>query len=368
LLQQVETVREKKMANKEMEYRFLGRSGLRVSALSYGAWVTFGQQISDDVAVELLRKAYDLGCNFFDNAEVYAGGKAEEAMGRVLQITKWKRSDYVLSTKIFWGGPNPNDQGLSRKHIIEGLNASLKRLQVEYVDIVFAHRPDKYTPMEETVRAFNRVIEDGKAFYWGTSEWSASDIREAHRIADRLDLIHPIVEQPQYNMFHRKRFESEYAQLYQEYGMGTTIWSPLASGLLTGKYKNLTDLPSDSRLASKNTNEGTWLLSQVEKDEGINGLEEKDTGKIFNKLNILRPLAHDLGMTLPQLGIAWCLKNRDVSTVITGASKVSQLEENFQALKLAPKLTPEILAKIDDILGNKPTPPPTFRRNAGYGF
>jgi len=346
----------------------LGRSGLRVSALSYGAWVTFGQQIDDNLALELMKKAFDLGCNFFDNAEVYAGGKAEETMGRVLKLAGWKRSDYVLSTKIFWGGPNANDQGLSRKHIIEGLNYSCLRLGVDYVDIVFAHRPDKFTPMEETVRAFNRVIEDGKAFYWGTSEWSAQDIREAHRIADRLDLIHPIVEQPQYNLFHRKRFESEYAPLYQEYGMGTTIWSPLASGLLTGKYKSLNDLPEDTRLGNKTTREGTWLLGQVQQDEGINGLEEKVTSKIFDKLNILRPLATDLGMTLPQLGLAWCLKNPDVSTVITGASKIVQLEENFQALQLSAKLTPEVMAKIDEILGNKPAPPPTFRRNPGFGF
>ncbi|NUM49469.1 MAG: aldo/keto reductase, partial [Anaerolineales bacterium] len=221
-----------------MEYRFLGNSGLKVSALSLGAWVTYGGQVGEEIAYACMTAAYEAGVNFFDNAEAYAGGNAETVMGNVIQKVGWKRSDLVISTKIFWGGAGPNDTGLSRKHILEGTQAALKRLQTDYVDLIFCHRPDKYTPIEETVRAMTHVINQGWAYYWGTSEWSALQIRQAYDIARREHLIPPTMEQPQYHMFHRERFEKEYARLYSDIGLGTTIWSPLASGLLTGKYND----------------------------------------------------------------------------------------------------------------------------------
>lgn len=330
-----------------MEYRYLGKSGLQVSALSYGAWVTFGTQMGVDEAQACMEAAYNAGVNFFDNAEAYAAGEAERIMGEVLKRTNWKRSDLVISTKIFWGGEGPNDKGLSRKHLVEGLEASLARLQLDYVDLLFCHRPDIHTPIEETVRAMTYLINQGKAFYWGTSEWSAQQIMEAHMIARREHLIPPVMEQPQYNMFVRERVEREYAPLYATVGLGTTIWSPLASGLLTGKY--LEGTPEGSRI----TLEGyEWLKKRFESEEAQAQLE---------KVRQLMPVADELGCTLPQLALAWCLKNPNVSTVITGSSKAWQVEENMKALNYVENLTPEIMQRIEDILQNKPVLPHDFR-------
>jgi voltage-dependent potassium channel beta subunit len=252
-----------------MEYRHLGKSGLRVSALSFGAWVTFGQQIGEDLAYQCMLAAYESGVNFFDNAEAYAHGEAETIMGNVIQRAGWKRSDLVISTKIFWGGDGPNDTGLSYKHLVEGTAASLDRLQLDYVDLLFCHRPDLHTPVEETVRAMNFIINQGMAFYWGTSEWSADQIMQAYGIARREHLIPPVMEQPQYNMFARERVEREYARLYQEIGLGTTVWSPLASGFLTGKYNQ--GIPDDSRLKLKGYE---WLLEEFESEEGQKKIEK----------------------------------------------------------------------------------------------
>jgi voltage-dependent potassium channel beta subunit len=330
-----------------MKYRFLGKSGLKISALSFGSWVTFGNQADVDDAYEMMNIAYQAGVNFFDNAEAYAGGESEIIMGKVLQKAGWERSDLVLSTKIFWGGDGPNDRGLSRKHIIEGVDAALERMQVDYVDLVYAHRPDIHTPIEETVRAMNHVLDQGKAFYWGTSEWSAQQITEAHKVARQYNLIPPLMEQPQYNMFHRERFESEYAPLYKEFGLGTTIWSPLASGLLTGKYNE--GIPEDSRA----TLEGyDWLRDRF---------TSETAQKRLAKVDRLIPVADELGCSMAQLALAWCLTNPNVSTVITGASKPSQVEENMQAIEVVDKLTPDVLERIEEILDNKPAPPSDFR-------
>ncbi|MBD3224641.1 MAG: voltage-dependent potassium channel subunit beta [Caldithrix sp.] len=325
-----------------MEYRFLGKSGLKVSALSFGAWVTFGDQVDEDVAGQCMDKAYEAGVNFFDNAEVYSAGQAETMMGNILQKRGWQRTDLVVSTKIFWGGQGPNDRGLSRKHISEGAHAALKRLQTDYVDLIFCHRPDYYTPVEETVWAMNLLIQQGKALYWGTSEWPAEMIREAYHIARNNNLIPPLMEQPQYNMLHRERVEKEYAKLYDELGMGTTIWSPLASGLLTGKYNN--GIPKDSRLA---LDDYAWLRKKLEGEEGKHNIK---------KVQQLAGLADQLSISLPQMALAWCLKNPHVSTVITGASKASQVESNMKALQVVDTLTGEVMAKIEDILQNKPQP------------
>jgi len=330
-----------------MEYRFLGSSGLKVSALSFGAWVTFGDQIGEDTAYECMSAAYDAGVNFFDNAEVYAQGKAEIIMGKVFKKAGWKRSDLVVSTKIFWGGEGPNNNGLSRKHIIEGVDAALQRLQMEYVDLVFCHRPDIHTPVEETVRAMNHVINQGKAFYWGTSEWSADRIMEAYGIARREHLIPPLMEQPQYNMFHRDRVEKEYAHLYEEIGLGATIWSPLASGLLTGKYNQ--GIPKDSRM---NLEGYEWLRKRLDNPETKQNLE---------KVTQLLPIAQELGCTMAQLALAWCLKNPNVSAVITGASRASQVEENMKALQVAEQLDDDVLQRIEKILDNKPEAEADFR-------
>ncbi len=330
-----------------MQYRYLGNSGLKISALSFGSWVTFGNQAQVDKAYEMMKTAYEAGVNFFDNAEAYAGGKSETIMGEVLKKAGWKRSDLVLSTKIFWGGDGPNDRGLSRKHIIEGVDAALERMQLDYVDLVYAHRPDIHTPIEETVRAFTHVINQGKAFYWGTSEWSAQQITEAHAIARQEHLIPPLMEQPQYNMFHRERFESEYARLYDEFGLGTTIWSPLASGLLTGKYN--TGIPEDSRANVKGFE---WLKKRFTDETALKNIE---------KVGQMMPIAKELGCTMAQLALAWCLTNPNVSTVITGASRPSQVEENMKAIEVVEKLTPDILTQIEDILDNKPPKPADFR-------
>jgi voltage-dependent potassium channel beta subunit len=330
-----------------MEYRYLGKSGLQISALSLGAWVTMGGQIGEDTSYECMKVAYDAGVNFFDNAESYAHGNAEIVMGNVIKKTGWKRSDLVISTKLFWGGRKPNLTGLSRKHIIEGAKASLARLQMEYVDLIFCHRPDIYTPIEETVRAMNFLIDHGMAFYWGTSEWSADQIMEAHSIARQFDLIPPSMEQPQYNMFTRDKVEREFTRLYKEIGIGTTIWSPLASGMLTGKYNR--GIPQGTRI----TMEGyEWLREDFENERAKQGIE---------KVKQLMPIAENLGMTMAQMAIAWCLKNPNVSSVITGASKPQQVSENMQAFDYLEKLTPAVMDQLESILDNKPEPISDYR-------
>jgi voltage-dependent potassium channel beta subunit len=316
-----------------MEYRRLGKSGLQVSALSFGSWVTFGNQVDDSVARECMIAAYEAGVNFFDNAEGYAGGKSETVMGAILKKLGWTRSSFVVSSKVFWGGDKPNEVGLSRKHVVEACHAALKRLQVDYLDLYFCHRPDPNTPIEETVRAMHTLIEQGKVLYWGTSEWSAEQIREAHAVAREWRLTPPTMEQPQYNLLCRDRVEREYASLYTDFGLGTTIWSPLASGLLTGKYNN--GIPSDSRV---NTPGMGWLKEMFQQAQSDGRLD---------KVRALVPIAADLGVSLPALGVAWCLKNPRVSTVILGASRASQLKENLRALEVVPKLTDEVMARID---------------------
>lgn len=327
-----------------MEYRHLGSSGLKVSALSYGSWVTFGDQVDTERAAECMQVAYDHGVNFFDNAEAYSAGQSERMMGQIIQDKGWDRTDLVVSTKIFWGGDGPNDTGLSRKHVVEGTKASLNRLQMDYVDLVFCHRPDIETPIEETVRAMSYLVENGYAFYWGTSEWSAEEIRHAYEVARREHLVPPTMEQPQYNMLHRERVEREYAPLYENIGLGTTIWSPLASGLLTGKYND--GIPEDSRLATEGYE---WLQDQVLVDQRLQTARQ------------LTDVADDLGCTTAQLALAWCLQNDDVSTVITGASKPSQVEENMQALDVAEQIDGDVAARIESVLDNAPDPRPNYR-------
>lgn len=316
-----------------MEYRRLGRSGLKVSALSLGSWVTFGNQIANDVAFECMSAAMEHGVNFFDNAEGYAGGQSEVVMGNAIKKAGWRREDLVISTKIFWGGKGPNDTGLSHKHVIEGVNNALKRFQMEYVDLVFCHRPDPNTPIEETVRAMDIVIKQGKAFYWGTSEWSADEIRAAYGIAREFGLTPPLMEQPQYNLLHRERFEKEYALLYRDIGLGTTIFSPLASGLLTGKYQQ--GIPDESRASVKGYE---WLKDSVTNAERL------------AKVARLQDVANQLGVSLAQMSLAWCLKNPNVSTVITGASRSSQVHENMKALDVVPLLTSEVMDAIEKAL------------------
>lgn len=330
-----------------MEYRFLGQSGLKVSALSLGAWVTFGEQVGDETAQECMIAAYEAGVNFFDNAELYGKGNAEIVMGNVLKRVGWKRSDLVISTKIFWGGDGPNDKGLSRKHIMEGMDAALKRLQLDYVDLVFCHRPDMYTPIEETVWSMNLLIRQGKAFYWGTSEWSAQEIMEAYAVARREHLIPPTMEQPEYNMFRRDRVEGEYIRLYRQIGLGTTVWSPLASGLLTGKYNE--GIPEGTRAAVAGYE---WLRKRFESEKARQQIE---------KVRQLTQIANEIGCSMAQLALAWCLKNPNVSTVITGASRVSQVHENMKALEVVPLLSDEIMQRIETILDNRPRGEVDFR-------
>ena len=325
-----------------MEYRFLGSSGLQVSALSLGSWITFGEQVGEDLAYECMQLAYDSGVNFFDNAEVYANGEAETIMGNIIKKAGWKRSDLVISTKIFWGGSGPNDKGLSRKHIIEGIDASLSRLQMDYVDLVFCHRPDPYTPVEETVRGMNYIINHGKAFYWGTSEWSAQQIMEAYAIARREHLIPPQMEQPEYNMFNRQRVEKEYARLYTEIGLGTTIFSPLARGVLTGKYNK--GIPEGTRATLKGYE---WLRKYLESDTTRQNIE---------KVKLITPIADELGCSIAQVALAWCLKNQKISSVITGASRPEHVSENLQSLDIVEKLTDEVMEQIETILDNRPEP------------
>ena len=326
-----------------MEYRRLGKSGLQLSTLSFGSWITFGKQIGDSTADELMSIAYDAGVNFFDNAEIYARGKSETVMGEILKKKTWSRSSYCLSSKVYFGFEDgkPNQTGLSRKHIIEGCHAALKRLQVDYIDLFFCHRPDKNTPIEETVWAMNTLIQQGKILYWGTSEWANDELMAAFVFAEKNHLIGPSMEQPQYNMFERTKIEKDYLLLFRDFGLGTTIWSPLASGLLTGKYNSA--MPSDTRL-------------QI---EGMDWLKERTLGEQvrIDKTKQLEVLAKELGTTLPKLGIAWCVKNPNVSTAILGASKPEQLKENLTALEVLPMLTPEVVEKIEGVLQNKPVQP-----------
>jgi len=322
-----------------MRYRRLGKSGLQVSELSFGAWVTFAQQISESTAEKLMTTAYDSGVNFFDNAEAYAEGKAEIVMGKILKRRKWGRDTFLVSSKVFWGGDLPNQEGLSRKHVFEACHAALRRLQVDYLDLYFCHRPDPNTPIEETVRAMSDLISQGKVLYWGTSEWSGREIIEAHRIGRELRLVSPTMEQPQYNMFHRDRVEKEFAPFYETVGLGLTTWSPLASGLLTGKYNN--GDPGGTRTSLKDYE---WLREQFETAEARNRLA---------KVKKLATVADDLGTTLPCLALAWCLKNPNVSTVITGASKPKQIEENMKAGEVVDKLTYDVQRRIEQILDAK---------------
>ena len=320
-----------------MEYKRLGKSGLQVSALSLGSWLTFGKQISDDVAEILMHQAYDAGVNFFDNAETYANGQSEIVMGNILKKANWRRSSYLVSSKVYFGDGNklPNETGLSRKHVIEACHAALRRLQVEYLDLYFCHRPDKNTPVEETVFAMNTLIQQGKILYWGTSEWSAQEIMEAHMVARQYNLIGPTMEQPQYNMFHRHRVEQEYEQVYKTVGLGTTIWSPLASGLLTGKYKLGAEMPNDTRMNMEGL---AWLKELALTEEKL------------KKVAQLEKVAQELGTSMPKLSIAWCAKNPNVSTVILGASKPHHLAETLTSLEVLPLLTNDVMSTIDSIL------------------
>jgi len=317
-----------------MEYRHLGRSGIRTSVLSFGSWVTFGNQVDVALAVECLAAARDAGVNFFDNAEVYARGRSEEVMGEAIQKLGWRRGSYLISTKFYWGlhdGINEKNT-LNRKRLLEAMDGSLERLGLDYVDLVYCHRPDPTTPIEETVWAMHNLIEWGMAMYWATSEWSAAEIVAAIEIAERHHLHKPVMEQPQYHLLARRRMEVEYARLFRDYGYGATTWSPLASGLLTGKYNK--GIPADSRGAVKGYE---WLKDQLT-DEGA-----------LAKVRALQPIADELGVTMAQLAIAWATKNPNVSSVITGASRVSQVQENMKAIEVAEKLTPEIMARIDAI-------------------
>jgi len=315
-----------------MHYRHLGRSGLALSALSFGSWVTYGNQLDTRVARECMAAAHDAGVNFFDNAEVYARGESERIMGEALHALGWRRSSYVVSTKFYWGlhdGANERNT-LNRKYLMQAIDGSLARFKLDHVDLVFCHRADPHTPIEETVRAMSDMIDAGKALYWGTSEWTAAEIAEAWHIAERHHLHKPVMEQPQYNLLHRDRVEKEYARLYTDIGLGTTTWSPLASGLLTGKYND--GIPPDSRGTIKGYE---WLAERL-----------TDQGKLA-KVRNLAPIAQELGCTLAQMSLAWCLVNPHVSTVITGASRPAQVVENMRALDVVDKLTPEVMARID---------------------
>jgi voltage-dependent potassium channel beta subunit len=320
-----------------MQYRRLGRSGLQVSELSLGSWVTYHNQVNVNAAREMMAAAFDAGVNFFDNAEVYAGGQSETVMGEALKALKWPRLNYIVSTKFFWGlhenGPTANQKDtLNRKYLSQAIDGSLKRLGLDFVDLAYCHRPDPHTPIEETVWAMSDMITRGKALYWGTSEWSAQEIQAAWDIADKHHLHKPVMEQPQYNLFHRKRVEQEYARLYEDIGLGLTTWSPLASGLLTGKYQD--GVPPGSRGALA----GMDFL--------VKGLTDADKNAAVKQLGAV---ASDLGCNLSQLAIAWAAKNPRVSTVITGASKMAQLVENLGALEVLPKLTPDVMTRMDEV-------------------
>lgn len=324
-----------------MEYRRLGRSGLQLSIVSFGSWVTFHKQIEDNTADELMGIAYDSGINFFDNAEAYALGESEKMMGRVLKNKNWDRTSYVISSKVYFGcrgkQNKPNQTGLSRKHITEACNEALQRLQTDYLDLFFCHRPDRNVPIDEVVWTMNHLIQQGKILYWGTSEWSAQEIMEAHMSAQQYKLIGPTMEQPEYNMFNRNKLENEFVQIFKNIGLGTTIWSPLASGLLTGKYNN--GIPEGSRLATEGFE---WLKErQLQQDK-------------IEKVKRLQPIAHELNTSMAALSIAWCLKNPDVTSAILGATKKEQLQENLKALEVLPILTGEVMQQIEDVVQSKP--------------
>jgi voltage-dependent potassium channel beta subunit len=327
-----------------MEYRRMGKTGLQLSILSFGSWVTFHKQVDDSLADELMGIAYDNGVNFFDNAEVYARGESERLMGRVLKKKNWDRTSYTISSKAFfgWRGPDnkPNQTGLSRKHLTEACDEALQRLQQDYLDIFFCHRPDKNVPIEEVVWTMNLLIQRGKILYWGTSEWSGVEIMEAHRVAHEYKLIGPSVEQPQYNLLERDKVENEYAMIFKTVGMGTTIWSPLASGLLTGKYND--GIPQDSRFALEGFD---WLKNQWMVDDKL------------AKVKKLTGFAQELGVPVSTLAIAWTVNNPNVTTAILGATKKEQLLENLRAVEVLPKLTPEVMLQIEDIMQTKPVLP-----------
>lgn len=327
-----------------MEYRRMGKTGLQLSALSFGSWVSFHKQIDDSVADELMGIAYDHGVNFFDNAEVYALGESEKMMGRVLKKKNWDRTSYTVSSKVFWGWRGkenkPNQFGLSRKHIVEACHEALQRLQVDYLDMYFCHRPDKNVPIQETVWAMHHLIAQGKVLYWGTSEWSGVEIMEAHRVASQYGLIGPSMEQPQYNLFERNKLENEFLTIFNTVGLGTTIWSPLASGLLSGKYNN--GIPEDSRYALAGFD---WLRDRWMKED------------MLDKVRKLSNLAEGLGIKMAQLSIAWCLKNPNVSTVILGATNKQQLLDNLGSLEVLTKLTDDVMKQIEEIMQTKPVLP-----------
>lgn len=327
-----------------MEYRRMGKTGLQLSVLSFGSWVSFHKQIDDSVADELMGIAYDNGVNFFDNAEVYALGESEKMMGRVLKKKNWDRTSYTVSSKAFWGWRGkenkPNQFGLSRKHLTEACNEALQRLQLDYLDLYFCHRPDKGTPIEETVWTMHNLIQQGKILYWGTSEWSGVEIMEAHRVAHQYSLIGPSVEQPQYNLFERYKMENEFLMVFRTVGMGTTIWSPLASGLLSGKYND--GIPEGSRFGLKGFD---WLKDRWLKDE------------FLNKIRQLAELAKELGLSMAELSIAWCIKNPDVTTAIMGATGKEQLLQNLKAVDAVQKLNTDIMQRIDEITETKPVLP-----------
>ncbi len=329
-----------------MQYRRLGKAGLKVSALSLGSWVTFGKQVDMKDAKTLLKTAYDSGVNFFDNAEGYEAGESEKIMGDALSALGLPRDTFAVSSKVFWGGQKPMQLGLSAKHVRDACDAALQRLKVDYLDLFYCHRPDIDTPIEETVRAMHNLIQQGKVMYWGTSEWSAQQITEAHALARQEHLTPPTMEQPQYNLLHRERVEAEYRPLYERYGLGTTIWSPLASGLLTGKYND--GIPENSRLQLSGYE---WLRDQWTNEDG----QQKLT-----KIRQLSGLADEIGISMTHLALAWCLKNPNVSTVILGASRLSQLEDNLKSIDAVNMLDTQILGKIDEILGNKPPEPERF--------
>jgi voltage-dependent potassium channel beta subunit len=330
----------------DMIYRRLGRSGLPVSALSFGSWVTFGDQMDLGAARACMERAYERGVNFFDNAEAYARGESERLMGEALRNTGWNRDTFIVSSKVFWGGDRPSQKGLHRKHVRDACDAALQRLQVDYLDLYFCHRPDIDTPIEEVVFTMDQLIRAGKVLYWGTSEWSAQQIQEAAGIARANHLHGPTMEQPQYHMFCRDRVEAEYRPLYESVGLGTTIWSPLAGGMLTGKYRD--GIPEGSRPTLPGYE---WLRQHFENDKGRG---------IIAKTIELEPIASDLGCSTAQLAIAWCLLNPNVSTVILGASRMAQLDENLDALDVLPKLTADVVERIEGVLDNRPPEPARF--------
>lgn len=322
----------------DLNYRRLGSAGLKLSELSIGSWVTYGGQVGEEVAQKCISAAIEAGVNFIDTAEAYAHGEAEKILGNVIKKSGWRREDLVVSSKVFWGGEGPNDSGLSRKHIYEACRNSLKRLQLDYLDLFFCHRPDPDTPIEETVRAMDSLVSQGKILYWGTSEWNAADIMRAHGIARELGLSPPQMEQPQYNMLHRERVEKEYLPLYREIGLGTTIWSPLLSGVLSGKYNN--GIPADSR--AKLPDYESMVQKYILTEENL------------EKARQLEPISRELGCTMAQMALAWCLKNPNVSTVITGASRPEQVVENMKAVDVVAKLDSNAMEKIANVLKNAP--------------